>query len=488
MRDNLYNHNKLRKALLTCLGVFLCCTSLVITSANAKNTEISRPQTAEAQEKTVLAIKAFRNKNYESARKLIAESKDPLAAKIYHWLVFTERGGSWDPDLFITLTRFIRQNPDWPSVWKLRKLAETNMPDDLPGDAALTWYEEFPPKTSKGMSRYMDALIEQGKKDQARDFLVNWWAKTLSSRDQQRDLFQKYGQYLTLDAHKRRFDALLLAGKHDSARAIGDVLGHGYPELANARIALAKRRKNVDGLIQKVPSYLQNDAGLLFERLRWRRKNNLDVGAIEILHRAPDPSLVQNPEDWWQERHIIIRRLLDKKQYTSAYLLAEKHMQTDGLPFAEAEWLAGWLALRFMNKPTEAYQHFTALYQKVSTPISRARAAYWSGRSAEGIGQKNLAEKWYKTAASFQTVYYGQLAGVELHLKDHLPKVSPPVLTKSDLNKYAENELIITALLFHEAGMPDEAGQFLQAFINYEETPKAYRYGAELAAKNGRVS
>ena len=160
-------------------------------------------------------------------------------------------------------------------------------------------------------------------------------------------------------------------------------------------------------------------------------------------------------------------------------------MQTDGLPYAEAEWLAGWLALRFMDKPTEAYQHFTALYQKVSTPISRARAAYWSGRAAEGIGQKNLAEKWYKTAASFQTVYYGQMASIELRMTDHLPQVSPPVLTKSDLRNFGENELIRTALLFHKAGMADDAGRFLQAFISYEETPKAYRYGAELAAKMG---
>ncbi|MCB9976176.1 MAG: lytic transglycosylase domain-containing protein [Rhodospirillales bacterium] len=454
----------------------------------AKDSEISRVQTIQARKNTVLAIQAFREGKKEQARKYVAESRDPLAAKLYHWLIFTEVRSSWDPGLFVTLTRFIRQNPDWPGITKLTARVEEVMPPNFPSEDVLTWFNDYPPKSSQGMSRYMDALIQQGRKDDARKFMVDWWASTLTSRDQQRDLFQKYGQYLTLDAHKRRFDALLLNHRYDSARAIAGVLGQGYPELAEARIGLAQDKRNVEGLIKKIPGYLQNDAGLLFERIRWRRKHNQDFGAMELLHQAPDPSEVQNPEEWWDEREIIIRRLLEQGSYKSAYLLAEKHMQKEGVPFAEAEWLSGWLALRFMDKPTEALERFTAMYQQVETPISKARAAYWAGRASEAMKKQDMARGWFKKAAAYQTVYYGQLASIKLRMQDHLPKVAPPTLTRSDKEKFARNDLVQIAQLFHAAGEEGDAERFLQAFIDSEGTPKAYRYAAELAAQMGQTA
>lgn len=475
-----------RKVLIVLLGVFQLAF-LLSAPIFAKDSEISRVQTAQARKNTVLAIQAFRQGKREQARKYIAESRDPLAAKLYHWLVFTEERSSWDPGLFVTLTRFIRQNPDWPGITKMTAKVEDIMPANFPSNDVLTWFKDYPPQTGRGMSRYMDALVAQGRKDEARKFMVDWWASTLTSRDQQRGLFEKYGQFLTLDAHKRRFDALLLAERYDSARAIAGVLGQGYPELAEARIALAQGKKNVEGLIKKVPGYLQSDAGLLYERIRWRHKNNQDFGAMELLHQAPDSSKIQNLEEWWEERQIIVRRLMDQGSYKSAYLLAQKHQQKDGVSFAEAEWLAGWLALRFMNKPTEALERFTAMYNQVETPISKARAAYWAGRASEAMKKEDMARGWFKKAAAYQTVYYGQLANIKLRVQDHLPKVAPPTLSRTDKDKFARNDLVQAAQLFNAAGQDGEAGRFLQAFIDAEETPKAYRYAAELAAQMGRT-
>ncbi len=452
-----------------------------------------RLQTAQARKKTILAIQAFKQGRYDLARKYMIASHDPLSAKIYYWMLFNKGRKKWNPALFVNLTRFIRKNPNWPGVARLKSLVEEVMPEQLSGAEVLAWYNDYPPKTGKGMSRYMDALITSGDKAAARAYMVDWWASTLISRSQQREIFRKYGQYLTLEAHKRRFDALLLNGKYESAKAIAEVLGHGYPELAAARIALAKQKKDVGRLIRKVPRYLQSDPGLLYERLKWRRKNGLDYGAMKILHKAPDVDKIQNPKAWWRERQIIIRRLIERGSYTSAYLLASKHMQKEGLPFAEAQWLAGWLALRFVHKPTKAYEYFTALYDKVTTPISKGRAAYWAGRAAYDLKQHDLAKKWYEKAAIYQTVFYGQLAAANLHgkgrfSKSRLPGASLPSLSRKDKERFAKTEYIQAAKLFHSAGMNDEAGRFLQSFISVYETPKAYRYGAELAAKMGQYN
>lgn len=421
---------------------------------------------------------------------MIAESRDPLAAKLYHWLIFTDDRKNWDPSLYVSLTRFIRQNPEWPGIKGMKSLAEDVMPASLSSADVLAWFADYPPATARGMTRYMEALLAQGRQKEAKDFLTKWWADAMISRDQQRDLFQKYGQYLTLEAHKRRFDSLLLKGKgekDDSARAIAGVLGNGYPELAEARIALAQNKAGVESLLKKVPKKLQNDPGFLYERLRWRRKHDEDFGAMEILHAAPSPDKVLNPEDWWKEREIIIRRLLEKGNHKSAYLLAKDHMQTQGVPYAEGQFLAGWLALRFMNKPTEALERFTSMYAKVETPISRSRAAYWAGRAAEAMKQRQMADNWYKKAAEHQTVYYGQMAAMKLQMGKQLPKVAPPVITRADKEKFESGDLIQAMQLFAAAGYDSESSRFLQAFIDSEDSPKAYRYAAEVTAQAGRV-
>ena len=111
---------------------------------------------------------------------------------------------------------------------------------------------------------------------------------------------------------------MLYRGAYGNARAIAMILGDGYPQLAEARIALAQNDDGVNSLIAQVPNTLQSDAGLLYERLRWRRKRDMDVGAMEILHAMPPLKDVQNAPDWWRERHIIIRRLLERKSWKSA--------------------------------------------------------------------------------------------------------------------------------------------------------------------------
>lgn len=421
---------------------------------------------------------------WENARQKTAQSKDPLAAKLYHWRLFSKaEDKEWEPGLFMRLAHFIRQNPDWPGMKNLRLRAEKVMPENLGSQEIVAWFDEFPPQTSEGIGRYLDALIIEGRQKDAQKRIADWWADTLVSRELQTKIFQRFGQYLTFDAHKKRFDALLSNGHYTNARAIAGVLGQGYPELAEARIALMEKKSGVNALINKVPSYLQNDAGLLYLRLKWRREKGDDAGAIEILRAAPDPQKVRNPEDWWKERHIVIRRMLEKGQYKTAFELADKHMQTEGLAYAQAQWLAGWLALRFMKQPTQAFERFTALHEKVSTPISKSRAAYWAGRAAEGFNNKEIARDWYKKAAQYFSTYYGQMAIRILSLEEEIPRASVPSLSRADIEKFRKNDLIQAAMLYNAAGETNIASSFLQAFANEGAGPKAYRFGAELSAK-----
>ena len=456
----------------------------------AKDSPVNRLQTPRAKTLTIEALELIDKGEWDKARSKIAESKDPLATKIFHWLLLgNTKQKDWTNHLFISLSQFIRHNPEWPDIVRMKVRAEGVMPETLSNDEVIAWYTDFPPQTPYGMERYMDALIINGKKEEAKKYLADWWANSRITRGQQRKVFKQYGKYLTLDAHKRRFDALLLRKDYDNGLGIAGLLGPGYKALANARIALSKNKATgLAELIDKVPEELQNDPGLLFERLRWRRKHNLIKGAVEILYQTPHRDKVQNPEEWWTERHIVVRILLQKGKYQQAYELASQHIQRRGVSYAQAQWLAGWMALRFIHRPTEAYERFSALYTNVGMPISKSRAAYWAGRAAEDMEKLSMARSWYKKAAEYQTTFYGQLARAALALEDQLPNRRLPYISNTQRKAYKKTELIQASELFREAGKQDISEEFMLAFLKSDETPKSYRFAAEMVASQGNYN
>ncbi len=427
----------------------------------------------------VLALRAMNKDKWSEARPLVTQAKDPLATKLYRWMYFTKQDA---PDDFDAMAQFVLNNPDWPGIAGIQAKAERAMPYKVSASEVTGWFDEFPPQTATGLDRYMDALIVSGRSADARKYLSEWWAKMLMTRDEQKHIYKKYSAYITMDAHRRRLDTLLFMKQYTNARALAPILGPGYPELAEARIALAGEQGGVPALLAKVPAKLQRDPGLLYERLHFRRERDLDRDAIAILNQQPPADQIQNPKDWWKERHIMIRRLLEDKQYEPAYRLAKNHGLKEGAEMADAEWLAGWLALRFLHSPAKGFAHFEKLFKQVSTPVSKARAAYWSGRAAKEHGKTDIAKLWFQEAAKYQTVFYGQMAGAELGLALALPNAAPPKLSEGDLSALRRNELIRAAKLFNEAGMKKESGRFLEAFVDKEHTPKAYRFAAEMAA------
>ncbi|MBX2835074.1 MAG: lytic transglycosylase domain-containing protein [Micavibrio sp.] len=437
-------------------------------------------QSRAAQELTVRALQSMNQGRWDVARQMVANSRDPLATKLYHWMIFSKRNEIQD---YARMVQMIRTNPEWPGISAMKQKAEGKMPMSLRYSEIIAWFNDYPPITASGLERYIDALLGTGRNDKARKVLGDWWASSTLSRNSQRNLYRKYKSMITLRDHGRRFDSMLYKGQYENARAIAGILGPGYPELAEARIALATDSGNADALISRVPQNLQGDAGLLYERLRWRRKHDMDVGAMEILHKQPATDKIQNLPEWWKERHIIIRRLIEKKHWKSAYLLASGHKQTDGFSFAQAEWLAGWLALRFMNNDVAAYKHFDRLYRNVKTPVSLSRGAYWAGRASERFQDKTVSSRWYQIAAQYQTVFYGQLAAEKLGLTGDISNHAPPKLSAQDNAAFAAKEMMQAARLFHRAGMKNETSRFMRAFVEHENSDKAYFYAANEALR-----
>ena len=106
---------------------------------------------------------------------------------------------------------------------------------------------------------------------------------------------------------------------------------------------------------------------------------------------------------------MLARRYLDNGDAETAYRLLDDHYKVNGALYHEVDWLAGWVALRKLDRPEAALDHFMTFYNEVGYPISRARGAYWAGRAAEAMGKTEEAKTWYDLAADNGNSFYGQL-------------------------------------------------------------------------------
>ncbi len=446
--------------------------------ASVPDPVVANVMSADDRAALLKALAAIKKGQWKTAENLVTATHDPLAAKIYNWFAYTRNTGDIS---FSRVSGFVEQNPDWPAQGKLRLTAEKALAKNVSDKDIIAWFATRDPLTPEGMERYLDALARAGEGDKLRHVLREWWKTASLDPGQQTRFLQKYGKQIDELSNRLRLDKLLFREQYTNARAIAQVLGRGYPALAEARIGLSSDAKGVDVKIRSVPPHLAGDPGLLYERLRWRRRNNKMFEALDILHKPPPPELITNPEDWWKERHIMARRLMEEKQYESAYLLVSKHQLDKGQSYAEAEFLAGWLALRFLKQPWKAFEHFEALYHRVETPISKARGAYWAGRASDELKHPEIARQWYTTAARHQTTYYGQLALAALDDEYKPPQQLPPERTLAAQNDFNRSEMVQVVRILHKAGFRKETTDFLDALAEKLERPEDYILIADLA-------
>ena len=109
--------------------------------------------------------------------------------------------------------------------------------------------------------------------------------------------------------------------------------------------------------------------------------------------------------------------MIDAGEYRTAYLIArDAALPARDIYKTEQEFTAGWIALRFLNDPALAAQHFARIGVGSVNPTALARAGYWQGRAAEAAGRAQEARAAYTRAAEQSTSYYGQLARAKLGL------------------------------------------------------------------------
>ena len=382
------------------------------------------------------AIRDTKRRRWASARSRASDAESPIPRKVIDWIYMRQPGANVD---FMERTAFIIQNPNWPLMAELRRRAEDSVDGDVPHGALIDWFNTNPPTTAAGVLAYARALRTNGNQDRAKEIARTAWKEGLTGRNEERALLREFGESFTSDDHWERIDRLLYIAYTSTASRSLQYVSRDRQLLARARIALITSRSGVDAAIARVPDHLQNDAGLLYDRVRWRRLRGREESARELIPSFPAGG--PRPDLWWRERHLLARDALSKGDVQEAYALAKHHGATDAVSVSEAEWLAGWIALRHLKDGEAALPHFEKVYDSVTRPVSLARGAYWTGRATEFLGRPDIAEEWYLRAGAYPTTYYGQLAISRLK-EGAIPRLpQDPVPTPSERRAFEESDL-----------------------------------------------
>jgi len=346
----------------------------------------------------------------------------PLSSRLILWLQLQNSLERTNMS-FSKVTTFLHNNPDWPLRDRIQSHAEENLKETDNRSTIRKWFDENPPLTAKGATFYARALMKAGRQNAAKKVARNAWINFDFDATSLKSFWKEFKEYLSQEDHYRRVDRLLMREKTDAARVMFPWLNKNHKHLADARISLILKAGDVDSKVSKVPLNLTSDPGLVYDRIKWHRRKEHNTHMFALFETASQPK--EDEELWWKERNLLIRRMMDDGRYKDAYDLAKNHGLTNGENFANGEWLAGWIALRMLKKPTVALEHFQILYENVKSPISIARAAYWASRAASALNRREEAQTWMAKAKVHPGTYYGQLA-----LRGSVTGATPPLHSK----------------------------------------------------------
>ncbi|HTH97444.1 MAG TPA: lytic transglycosylase domain-containing protein [Stellaceae bacterium] len=405
---------------------------------------------------------------------------DPLVLKLIRWEELQKPNSGAD---FNTIRNFVTANPDWPHQRLLVLRAEAVM-DGVDPETLRQWFKVHPPISPLAKLRLADLIGATDPAGRLRLIREAWIGGNFSDRDAARVL-QNYGSVLTVQDHEKRMDRLLWDGHVDQAIFMLNLVPPDWQALARARYRLATSAKDAEAAYARVPAHLKHNPGLLFDRMRWFIGKGRDEDAAAILESSPED--LGRPETWWSYRQSMARRLVSDGNSHLAYRILTNAGDLNSASQADADFTAGWIALRFLKNPSEAYDHFVHLHDQSSRPISLSRGAYWAGRAAAAMGRSARALQWYKEAAKYPTTYYGQLAASQPGVLAPVKPVPEPRPSEAALAAFMHQEQVQAILLLNAVGEQETSRAFFFSLMSESTARDDYMLLADFAESIGRA-
>lgn len=416
-----------------------------------------------------------------------AAGADPLIARYVAWLRASARGSGATA---AEIVQFTLANPDWPGQDNLARRAEEALATDPDDRVAEQWFAAQPARSLDGHQRLADVLGRLGRGPEAIIVVRRGWTSAPGDAAAEPGYLDRNAALLTAEDHWHRFDRTALLRQGNPARLV-PLLPAAKQAIAAARLAYASDAADAD----TAATAARGDLGLTYERARWLRRRERDAEAAEAWAAGAALQKDLTPEvarTIWTERQVLARKLVRLNEPRLAYRTAAEHGQHGpGEPRQEAEFLAGFIALRRLNDPAAAERHFIRVREDSQSLITRSRSFYWQGRAAAAQGASGRAREHYTAAASLPLAFYGQVAALALgedgaQISARVRAAAPPSVTAQQIRDVDNHELARTSLALAALGEGRRARTLLVRLEELAAGPPGKLLVARLAERTGR--
>jgi soluble lytic murein transglycosylase len=427
-------------------------------------------------------------KQWDEAISAASKSGDKLLVKIAKARKFIL--AKPEENNFEEITSFISQNPDWPQICSIKEAAEGAINSSTDKLKIVEYFGAHPAETDFGAKSYAIAAAKVVKdQSKLKRIVREGWIYGDFTKAEADAFLKQNGKLLNQADHAKKIDYIIwhrdpkkidgllsLVSAHDREMfkaAIAFRTGnhrHCQDDSKNKTEQSAASKATATDRHGRCQNHPHDDelhhSVVLYSYLKLYKSDDVDERLGKLIANAPIDH--DHGSEWWALKSLFARELMKQKNYQLAYNIVKNHHAFKDEDIAEAEFLSGFLALRFLHKPRVAHKHFQNMLAVVKRPISIAKASYWLGRSSR---DKKEAHKWFREASAFNYTFYGQLAMVEMG--DKAITLPPrPQVQASHRKLYAQNELARAASILLKYGKEELALLYAKEAIADSSSPE----------------
>lgn len=458
------------------LSIRLVCACLALLTVPA----VAQP----AVPNPLVAIKEDRWADAQAAASGFA---DPVAEKLVRYYRLLAPGAATAPEI----AAFMQDSPDWPSQALLERRRQDAIVAEPDQATVLAQCALGPPTQAAAMLRCAEALAIAGQTAEATALARQAWVSAVSDPATETAVQARWNGLASAADQWARFQRLAWGDATAALRQVAR-LDPSHKAAAEARLALKRNDPAAESLYGALPlTAKQGDPGLMLDRVRFLRRADRAAEALSLWQRhgeAAQAAAAGHLGEFWSERNLLARKLLQVGDNTGAYALVAAHGQPAGEALMDAEFLAGFIALRRLNDPAAAQRHFAVLAAGSKAAITQGRAHYWLGRAVAAAGGDPTAE--YRLAAAWPTTFYGQLACVALGedtagIAGRIDALRDPAWTSETVFSFTGHEVIRAAAWLVAWGDPRRARPFLLRMDELAPVPAERALVAAFALRVG---
>ena len=227
------------------------------------------------------AITFMEKSNWKDAKKV---AKKARAKSIYDFIEWRHLLTLGNRATFTEYKQFIEKFEDFPRLDRIKYLAEHKISsNNQTPDEIINWFNKYQPMSGFGEMILGESLIKEGNIAGGINLIKKGWIRADLNKGELRFYKKKFNKYLKSEDHVKRADYLAWENKYWDLKRMLRYLPKDYQLLYTARQLLMSRSYGVDSAISNVPASLKKDAGLNYDRLKWRRKRGRVDSSLEIL-------------------------------------------------------------------------------------------------------------------------------------------------------------------------------------------------------------